>query len=111
MNKQDKRVEVCKNFNKAQVIAKLGELQETANIFESYWRQSKKSNKYFLQNQTLAIGIVWIGFSISPGHEETDLLLEELGVEDQDPGIDESPYINNFVLTHLGEPICINEYA
>ena len=36
LNRQDKRVEVCKNYSKAQVLEKLKELQATANLFESY---------------------------------------------------------------------------
>ena len=36
LNQLDKRVEVCKNFSKAQVLAKLKELQGTADLFEEY---------------------------------------------------------------------------
>ena len=39
-------------------------------------------------------------------------MIEELDIEEQEPApLDGSPFINNFVLTHLGEPICINEYV
>ena len=43
LNQLDKRVEICKNFSKAQVLAKLKELQGTADLFEKYQKEHKKN--------------------------------------------------------------------
>ena len=65
------------NLSKTEIIEKLNDLQVIANEFES-----NKGTR-----DVLAVGIVWIGASLGPQHDE---ILNELEVEEPEFGSDGS---------------------
>ena len=59
----------------------------------------------------IAICVIWIGPSLNPEVELHRKILLDLGVKTPEPSsFDQTKYTEVYELTHLGEPICINEY-
>ena len=63
------------------------------------------------KQENLLISIVWIGHILDPRSGTESKIIEEIGQQIEQTGEDGSEYYPRLELNHLGESICLNEYA
>ena len=61
--------------------------------------------------EILLIGIYWIGHYLTPEADMDILSYFKDKIPIESLGVDDSEFFPQYELTHLGQPICINEYA
>ena len=93
-------MELCLDLSKDEVIAKLNFVQGLVDQFE----------EARLEKETFAVAIVWVGHVVNPAFPPHQHILKQFGVK-APLGSDGSSHENSYAITHLGEPICIAEYA
>ena len=75
-----------------------------AHNFDKDLREGNKTGN-------IAICVIWIGPSLNPEIELHRKILKDLDIKTPEPStIDQTKYTEIYEITHLGEPICINEY-
>ena len=89
------------NLTKAEVIDKMNWLRERSNQFEDEKQEE----------ETLAIGIAWIGHKLLADYEPHKRILAMHGVSLPATSPDDTDFYPQYELTIFGQPICLNEYA
>ena len=87
-----KDVHVFTNLSKAEVIEKMNWLKEKANVFEA----EKQGD------ETLAVGIAWIGHKLLADYEPHKKIIAMHGVSLPIGGVDGSDYYPQYELTIFG---------
>ena len=77
-------------------------------LAHSFDKEQQEGNK---KSNNLAICVIWIGPSLNADVELHRKILRDLKIKTPEPSkIDRTKYTEVYEITHLGEPICINEY-
>ena len=95
------KVNTFTNLPKAQVIEILDLLQSKSDHFE----RTKKPG------DTLSIAIVNVGHRLETHYANHPEIYRSLGYSTPKTSTDGSVYIKVWSVTHLGQPICLPEYA
>ena len=95
------KVNTYTNLPKAQVIEVLDLLQSKSDHFE----RTKKPG------DTLSIAIVNVGHRLDTRFAKHVEIYRSLGYSEPKTSTDGSEYLYRWSVTHLGQPICLPEYA
>ena len=96
-------VRVYHNLTKADLVGKLDAIYSYARKFEL--------QKFDSVSETLAVGIVWIGFKLVEELNAHKEILEDIGYKRPPKSKDNTLLEQSFAISTDGKPVCINEHA